>query len=63
MNNKTKKVSIKDDVVIGKAGTRELLADLFLPPVKDPKKPAVVVIHGGGWMEGDKTQLLSLIHI
>ena len=50
-------VSIKDDVVIGKAGDRELLADLFLPSENDSKKPAIVVIHGGGWMEGDKTQL------
>ena len=50
-------VSIKDDVVIGKAGDRELLADLFLPREDDLKKPAIVVIHGGGWMEGDKTQL------
>ena len=42
-------VSIKDDVVIGKAGDRELLADLFLPREDDLKKPAIVV--------------LSLIHI
>tara|TARA_B100000900_G_scaffold404507_1_gene412958 strand:+ start:46 stop:840 length:795 start_codon:yes stop_codon:yes gene_type:complete len=52
-----KHVTIQDDVVIGKAGNRDLLADLFLPPSEDQKKPAIVVIHGGGWMEGDKTQL------
>ncbi len=34
-----------------------MLADLFLPPSKEKGKPAIVVIHGGGWMEGDKTQL------
>ena len=50
-------VTIKDDVLIGRAGNRDLLGDLFLPPESDPKKPAIVVIHGGGWMEGDKTQL------
>ena len=57
MNIKEKRVSIQDDVIIGKAGNRELLADLFIPPIKKPKKPAIVVVHGGGWMEGDKTQL------
>ena len=57
MDKEKKIVTIKDDVLIGKAGDRDLLGDLFLPPENDPKKPAIVVIHGGGWMEGDKTQL------
>ena len=51
------KVEILDDVLVGKAGSRDLLADLFLPPSKEKGKPAIVVIHGGGWMEGDKNQL------
>ena len=46
------KVEILDDVLVGKAGSRDLLADLFLPPTKEKGKPAIVVIHGGGWMEG-----------
>ena len=57
MVKEKKIVTIKDDVLIGKAGGKDLLGDLFLPPENDPKKPAIVVIHGGGWMEGDKTQL------
>ena len=57
MEKEKKIVTIKDDLLIGKAGSRDLLGDLFLPPENDPKKPAIVVIHGGGWMEGDKTQL------
>ena len=51
------KVEILDDVLVGKAGSRDLLADLFLPPSEEKGKPAIVVIHGGGWMEGDKNQL------
>ena len=57
MNKEKKIVKIKDDVLIGKAGDRNLLGDLFIPPENNPNKPAIVVIHGGGWMEGDKTQL------
>ncbi len=49
MNKEKKIVAIKDDVLIGKAGDRDLLGDLFLPPENDHKKPAIVVIHGGGW--------------
>ena len=57
MNKEKKIVKIKDDVLIGKAGDRDLFGDLFIPPDNNPSKPAIVVIHGGGWMEGDKTQL------
>ena len=51
------RVSIDEDVVIGKAGTRDLLADIFLPPKVEKDRPAILVVHGGGWLEGDKSQL------
>ena len=51
------RVSIEEDVVIGKAGTRDLLADIFLPPKAEEDRPAILVVHGGGWLEGDKSQL------
>ena len=57
MNKEKKIVKVEEDVLIGKAGERDLLGDLFLPPEKNLKKPAIVIIHGGGWMEGDKNQL------
>ena len=57
MDKNKKLVTIQDDVVIGKGGNRDLLADLFFPPENNSKKPAIIIIHGGGWMEGDKTQL------
>ena len=50
------RVSIDEDVVIGKAGTRDLLADIFLPPKAEEDRPAILVVHGGGWLEGDKSQ-------
>ena len=44
MDKEKKIVTIKDDVLIGKAGSKDLLGDLFLPPENDPKKPAIPVI-------------------
>ena len=47
------------NVVYAKDGTRELLMDVFSP--KEPgKKPAIVVVHGGGWKQGDKTKFRAL---
>lgn len=51
------RVSIQENVVIGKAGNRDLEADIFQPPKKEKNRPAVLIVHGGGWLEGDKTQL------
>lgn len=51
------RVSIEEDVVIGKAGDNDLKGDIFLPPKKKKNRPAILIVHGGGWLEGDKTQL------
>ena len=37
MNKEKKIVKIEEDVLIGKAGDRDLLGDLFLPPEKNLK--------------------------
>ena len=50
-------VNIKDDVKIGLAGTRDLEGDLFIPPGDEKKRPAILIVHGGGWREGDRKQL------
>ena len=47
------------NVVYGQAGSRKLLADLFVPKGKGPF-PAVVVVHGGGWLNGDKAKFRAL---
>ena len=49
-----KKVTIEKDVAYLAAGRKEKL-DLYLPE-RSPGKlsPAVVIIHGGGWVGGDK---------
>lgn len=49
------------DVVYAQYGSRKMLADLFVPAdkVKMPR-PAIVVVHGGGWRAGDKTKFRAL---
>ena len=40
---------------------RELHADIFYPKVKNKKGyPGVVLIHGGGWRSGDRTQTIPI---
>tara|TARA_E500000331_G_scaffold354674_1_gene408292 strand:+ start:3918 stop:4730 length:813 start_codon:yes stop_codon:yes gene_type:complete len=47
-----KKVS--KGIVIGKAGDRDLEADLYLPEKNGDRRPALVIVHGGGWRKGSR---------
>jgi sugar lactone lactonase YvrE/alpha-beta hydrolase superfamily lysophospholipase len=47
------------DTVFTHYGKRKLLADVFVPDAKGPL-PAVVVVHGGGWLKGDKNKFRAL---
>ena len=51
------RVSIKEGIIIGEGDGRSLEADVFLPPLEEKNRPAVLFIHGGGWIEGDRSQL------
>jgi acetyl esterase/lipase len=51
------RVTIQDDVVFGTGGGRELRCDVFTPPDARTDRPAVLLIHGGGWFGGDRSQL------
>jgi acetyl esterase/lipase len=55
------RVAIDEDVVFGRGGDRDLKCDVFTPPDSleggQPNRPAVLLLHGGGWRDGDKTQL------
>lgn len=44
-----------------KIGKRELLLDVFYPKEKNKtKRTAIIIIHGGGWRSGNRTQHYSL---
>ena len=51
------RVSIREEILIGKGGEKDLKADIFLPPDEAKNRPSVLFVHGGGWIEGDRTQL------
>ena len=51
------RVTIEEDVVFGTGGGRDLKADVFVPPGEVKDAPAVLLVHGGGWRSGDRSQL------
>lgn len=51
------RVTIEEGVVFGRGGDRELRCDVFRPPFPEPNAPAVLLLHGGGWQSGDRSQL------
>ena len=49
------------NVVYANDGDRKLLMDVFSPKTYHRMtRPAIVVVHGGGWMKGDKTKFRQL---
>ncbi len=56
-----KKIREERNVIYYKLSQRELHADLFFPQKKSKKKiPAVILIHGGGWASGNKSQQVPI---
>jgi pectinesterase len=49
-------ISIKQDIVYTSIQQRDLHLDVYYPNKKTAKHPAVLLIHGGGWKSGDKSQ-------
>lgn len=47
--------TIEKDIVYARYGTREVMLDLYLPKERPAAAiPCIVVVHGGGWKNGDK---------
>ncbi len=53
------RVELREGVVYGRVGDRELRTDVFIPPGLEPgqRVPAVVLLHGGAWIVGEPKQL------
>lgn len=51
------RVTIQEGVVFGTGGGRDLKCDVFIPPGGPSDAPAVLLVHGGGWLDGDRSQL------
>jgi acetyl esterase/lipase len=50
-------VKVEKDVVFGTTGKRDLKCDIYHPPLKEDHRPGLLLIHGGGWQSGDRSQL------
>ena len=53
-------VRIQRDVIYGQASGQNLLLDVFQAPRAKKPRPAVVLVHGGAWREGDKSEFNDL---
>ncbi len=53
-------VSLHANVVYAQSGDRRLLADIAVPKNVDGPKPCIVVVHGGGWLNGYKSKFRAL---
>jgi acetyl esterase/lipase len=53
----TGRVIVEHDVVFGTGGGRDLKCNVYHPPQAGDRRPAVLLVHGGGWVSGDRGQL------
>lgn len=51
------RVTVNEGVVLGTGGGRELRCDVYVPPGEVRDAPGVLIVHGGGWRTGDRSQL------
>jgi acetyl esterase/lipase len=51
------RVQVEEGIVFGNGGGRELRCDIYRPPASVAKDTGVLLVHGGGWSSGDRSQL------
>jgi acetyl esterase/lipase len=56
-------IRLEKDLVFAKGGQQELKLDLAMPKEGDGPFPAVVCLHGGGWVGGDRRQMKQTIEV
>src|SRR4051812_26652238 len=56
-------VRYESDVLFASPGGVSLKADLALPSEGNGPSPAVVCLHGGGWVSGDRKQMSKTIEV
>jgi acetyl esterase/lipase len=55
------KLTIDQDIAYSKVGSRELKLDIARPAEGDGPFPAVLVIHGGAWRQGNKADVRPIL--
>src|ERR1700733_7594717 len=63
MANQEPAATTEEDIVYTKAGSTELKLDLMRPKAGEGEGllPAIVVIHGGAWRQGNKTDVRAIL--
>ena len=56
-NTSPDRVAVEEGVVVGTGGGRSLRADVYVPPAGVSNRAGVLLVHGGAWVTGDRTQL------
>lgn len=56
-------VLVERNIVFARVGDRELRLDLALPAQGEGPFPAVICIHGGGWVGGDRKQMAQTVNV
>jgi acetyl esterase/lipase len=56
VDSRADEVEVREKIVYSKVGERELLLDAFLPGGEE-QRPAILVVHGGAWRSGNRSQL------
>lgn len=51
------RVTVQSGVVYGRGGGRDLTCDVYVPPEPPQGAPAILLVHGGSWRNGDRSQL------
>jgi len=53
------RVEVEEGVSFGRGGERALHCDVYRPPPSAPasRRRSVLLVHGGGWQQGDRSQL------
>jgi acetyl esterase/lipase len=57
------RVQLVSDVTFTRVAGEELKVDLALPTGREGPFPAIVCIHGGGWVKGDRKQMARTIEV
>jgi pectinesterase len=61
LDNKSASVAEERGIAYASIGNRALKLDVFSPTQKSSKnRPAIIIIHGGGWRTGNRTQHIPL---
>ncbi len=53
-------VTLHRNIVYSQSEDRKLLLDIAMPKGTDGKRPCIVVVHGGGWLNGYKSKFRAL---